>query len=356
MPGNGSATYAEAGVDIDAGDTLVERIKPLAASTARPGAAAALGGFGGLFDLRAAGYSDPILVAGNDGVGTKLKIAIETGVHNTIGIDLVAMCANDVAVQGAQPLFFLDYFACGSLKVDVAASVIAGIAEGCRKAGAALIGGETAEMPGLYAGGDYDLAGCCVGAAERGALLPRGDIAAGDAIIGVSSSGVHSNGFSLVRSIVRKEGLAWSSPAPFEPGRALGEALLKPTTIYVGAALAAHAQGVVKAFAHITGGGLPGNVTRVLPSRVRASIDLDHLPFTPVFEWLRTAGSVSDLEMLRTFNCGIGFIAIAGPEHAASVMGCFRAQGHGAVQIGVIENRAEYEPSVRMTGAFNPSA
>ena len=260
MTANSNGSYVAAGVDIDAGETLVERIKPFAKATARAGAAAALGGFGGLFDLKAAGFSDPILVASNDGVGTKLKIAIETGLHDTIGIDLVAMCANDVAVQGAQPLFFLDYFACGKLDVDAAARVVKGIAEGCRQAGAALIGGETAEMPGMYRQDDYDLAGFCVGAAERGSLLPREDIAEGDVVLGVASSGVHSNGYSLVRKIVRDSGLSWKAPAPFEPSRSLGEALLDPTRIYVKAALAAHQTGRVKAFAHITGGGLPGNV------------------------------------------------------------------------------------------------
>ena len=233
MTANSNGSYVAAGVDIDAGEALVERIKPFAKATARAGAAAALGGFGGLFDLKAAGFSDPILVASNDGVGTKLKIAIETGLHDTIGIDLVAMCANDVAVQGAQPLFFLDYFACGKLDVDAAARVVKGIAEGCRQAGAALIGGETAEMPGMYAQDDYDLAGFCVGAAERGSLLPREDIAEGDVVLGVASSGVHSNGFSLVRKIVRDSGLSWKAPAPFEPSRSLGEALLDPTRIYV---------------------------------------------------------------------------------------------------------------------------
>ena len=239
-----AGSYAEAGVDIDAGDALVERIKPFAKASARPGTTAALGGFGGLFDLKAAGFTDPILVASNDGVGTKVKIAAETGLHDTIGIDLVAMCVNDVVVQGAEPLFFLDYFASGKLDTEVAARVVAGIAEGCRQAGAALIGGETAEMPGMYAPGDYDLAGFCVGAAERGRLLPREDIAEGDLLIGVASSGVHSNGFSLVRKIVRDAGLSWQDPAPFDASLSLGQALIEPTRIYVKPALAAHAAGL----------------------------------------------------------------------------------------------------------------
>jgi phosphoribosylformylglycinamidine cyclo-ligase len=344
--------YAEAGVDIDAGDALVERIKPLAKSTARPGSTAALGGFGALFDLKAAGFSDPILVSSNDGVGTKLKIAIETGCHSTIGIDLVAMCANDVVVQGAQPLFFLDYFACGKLETGVAAEVIAGIAEGCRQAGCALAGGETAEMPGMYQAGDYDLAGFCVGAAERGALLPRENIAAGDLIIGVASSGVHSNGFSLVRKIVRDAGLAWRDPAPFDPARSLGEALLEPTRIYVRAAMAVHDAGHAKAFAHITGGGLPGNLPRVLPDNVSAVINLGAVRMPPVFSWLSKAGGVEEAEMLRTFNCGIGFVAVAAPEHATSVIHAFQKHGEKAFPIGHIEKRTHHAPAFRTFGAL----
>ncbi len=347
-----AGSYAEAGVDIDAGDALVERIKPFAKATARPGTTAALGGFGGLFDLKAAGFADPILVASNDGVGTKVKIAIETGLHDTIGIDLVAMCANDVAVQGAQPLFFLDYFACGKLDVEVASRVVAGIAEGCKQAGAALTGGETAEMPGMYAPGDYDLAGFCVGAAERGTLLPREDIAAGDLLIGLASSGVHSNGFSLVRKIVRDAGLTWESAAPFNPARRLGEALIEPTRIYVKAALAAHATGRVKAFAHITGGGLPGNVPRVLPAGMGLNIDLHAIPYQPVFRWLADAGKVEQAEMLRTFNCGVGFVAIAAPGDAASIIECFHVHGEKAFSIGMVEERGAGEPLVRYAGAL----
>jgi phosphoribosylformylglycinamidine cyclo-ligase len=345
-------SYAGAGVDIDAGDALVERIKPFARATGRPGTTAALGGFGGLFDLKAAGFADPILVASNDGVGTKLKIAAETGLHDTIGIDLVAMCANDVAVQGAEPLFFLDYFASSKLDIDVAARVVAGIAEGCKQAGCALIGGETAEMPGLYAQGDYDLAGFCVGAAGRGTLLPREDIAPGDLLIGVASSGVHSNGFSLIRKIVRDAGLSWQDPALFEPARQLGEALLTPTRIYVKAALAAHATGRVKAFAHITGGGLPGNVPRVLPAGLGLNIDLGALPCQPVFHWLAAAGKIDEAEMLRTFNCGAGFVAIVAPQDATAIAGCFHAHDEEAFPIGIVEKRKEGEPPVRYVGTL----
>ncbi len=345
-----AGSYAEAGVDIDAGDALVEKIKPFAKATGRPGTAAALGGFGGLFDLKAAGFSDPILVASNDGVGTKVKIAAETGLHDTIGIDLVAMCANDVVVQGAEPLFFLDYFASGKLDTEVAARVIAGIAEGCRQAGAALIGGETAEMPGMYAPGDYDLAGFCVGAAERGRLLPREDIAEGDLLIGVASSGVHSNGFSLVRKIARDAGLSWDDPAPFEPARSLGQALIEPTRIYVKPALAAHAGGCVKAFAHITGGGLPGNVPRVLPPGMGIDIDLGAIVSQPVFHWLAKAGKIEQAEMLKTFNCGVGFVAIVAPRDATATGEFFHAHGERAFPIGIVEKRHANEPPMRYAG------
>jgi len=345
-----AGSYARAGVDIDAGDALVEKIKPFAKATRRPGAAAALGGFGGLFDLKAAGFTDPILVASNDGVGTKVKIAAETGLHDTIGIDLVAMCVNDVVVQGAEPLFFLDYFASGKLDTDMAARVIAGIAEGCRQAGAALIGGETAEMPGMYAPGDYDLAGFCVGAAERGGLLPREDIAEGDLLIGVASSGVHSNGFSLVRKIVRDQGLSWHDPAPFEPSKSLGQALIEPTRIYVKPALAAHATGKVKAFAHITGGGLPGNVPRVLPAGFGLDIDLGAIDCPPVFHWLAKAGKVGEAEMLRTFNCGVGFVAVVATHDATAIDEHFHAHGERAFPIGIVERRGADEPAVRTSG------
>jgi phosphoribosylformylglycinamidine cyclo-ligase len=339
MPMNGDKLdYRAAGVDIDAGAALVEAIKPLAASTRRPGADAALGGFGGLFDLKAAGFRDPVLVAGNDGVGTKVKIAIETGKHDTIGIDLVAMCVNDVVVQGAEPLFFLDYYASGRLDVAVARDVVAGIAEGCRQAGCALIGGETAEMPGLYSGDDYDLAGFAVGAAERGTLLPRGDIAAGDALIGLASSGVQSNGYSLVRRIAGRAGLSWAAPCPFADGATLGECLLTPTRIYVKAALAAIRQtGAVKALAHITGGGLTENVPRVLPKGLGAQIDLAHIAPPPVFGWLAREGGIEEAEMLRTFNCGVGMVAVAAADRADEVVAAFEAAGERAFVIGHLE-------------------
>lgn len=356
MTSKSSGSYAGAGVDIEAGDALVDKIKPFAKATRRRGTSAALGGFGGLFDLKAAGFSDPILVASNDGVGTKVKIAIETGLHDTIGVDLVAMCVNDVVVQGAEPLFFLDYFASGKLDVEIAARVVAGIAEGCKQAGAALIGGETAEMPGMYAPGDYDLAGFSVGAAERGNLLPRGDVAAGNLLVGVASTGVHSNGFSLVRKIVRDSGLTWQDAAPFDTARPLGEALIEPTRIYVKAALAAHATGHVKAFAHITGGGLPGNVPRVLPKGLGVTFNLGAMPLEPVFEWLSKSGRVDQTEMLRTFNCGVGFVAVTAPEHAAAVIRCFQRRGEKAFPIGFVEKRAGGAEAVRYSGVLEVCA
>lgn len=352
-----SGAYAQAGVDIDRGEALVERIKPFAKSTARAGSTGGLGGFGALFDLKAAGFVDPILVASNDGVGTKVKIAIETGSHATIGVDLVAMCANDIVVQGAQPLFFLDYFASGSLNVDVATQVVEGIAVGCRQAGAALVGGETAEMPGLYQDGDYDLAGFCVGAAERGTLLPLETVMPGDILIGIASSGLHSNGFSLVRKIVNDAALGWATPAPFDASRALGTALLDPTRIYVRAAMAAHATGCVKAFAHITGGGLPGNVPRVLPAGVVAHIDLGALRAQPVFRWLAQQGKIPASEMLRTFNCGIGFVAVAAAEHVERVISAFSASGEKAAIIGDIRRGDDGAPaSVSFSGDLDLEA
>jgi phosphoribosylformylglycinamidine cyclo-ligase len=311
-----SMTYRGAGVDIDAGEALVERIRPLARATARAGVIGGIGGFAALFDPRAAGFADPVLVASTDGVGTKLKLAIETGEHATIGIDLVAMCVNDVVVHGAEPLFFLDYFATGRLEVEQAAAVLAGIAAGCREAGCALIGGETAELPGLYGVGDYDLAGFAVGAAERGRLLPQG-VAPGDALLGFPSTGVHANGFSLVRRIVAQAALAWSDPAPFAPRATLGAALLAPTRLYVAPILALHRAGLLKAAAHITGGGLPGNVPRVLPEGVDAVIDPRRWPLPPVFAWLARAGMVRGSEMLRVFNCGIGMVAVVEDAAAA---------------------------------------
>jgi phosphoribosylformylglycinamidine cyclo-ligase len=330
-------TYADAGVDIDAGNRLVDMIKPLVRATARRGADAEIGGFGGLFDLKRAGFSDPVLVAATDGVGTKIKIAIETGRHTTIGIDLVAMSVNDLVVQGAEPLFFLDYFACGVLAPETAAQVVSGVAAGCREAGCALIGGETAEMPGLYQPGDYDLAGFAVGAAERGSLLPRNDIAAGDTILGIASSGVHSNGFSLVRKVAEHTGISWDAPAPFDAARSLGEAVLTPTRIYVKACLAAiRASNAVKAFAHITGGGFPDNIPRVLPDGLSAHIDLSKVPMLPVFAWLAAAGDVAESEMLRTFNCGIGMIAVVEAARAAEVAEVLTREGESVIVLGEI--------------------
>ena len=349
-------TYAKAGVDIDAGNALVEAIKPLARSTVRPGAGADLGGFGALFDLKAAGFIDPVLVACNDGVGTKVKIAIEAGRHATIGIDLVAMCVNDLIVQGAEPLFFLDYFAAGALDVEVAKSVIGGIAEGCRQAGAALIGGETAEMPGLYAAGDYDLAGFAVGAAERGTLLPRRDVASGDALIGIASSGVHSNGFSLVRRLVSQHGLDWEAPAPFDAATPLAEALLTPTRIYVKSVLAAIREtGAVKGLAHITGGGLTENLPRVLPDGVAAQIDLTAWTPPPVFAWIAEAGRVAEPEMLRTFNCGIGLVLICAADDANRLCADLAGRGEDARIIGALRD-AEGKPSVQFSGSLGFSA
>jgi phosphoribosylformylglycinamidine cyclo-ligase len=345
-------TYAQAGVDIDAGNAMVEAIKPLVRATRRPGADAEIGGFGGLFDLKGAGFRDPILVAANDGVGTKVKIAIDTGLHDSIGIDLVAMCVNDIVVQGAEPLFFLDYFATGKLTPEVGVSVVKGIAEGCRAAGCALIGGETAEMPGLYAAGDYDLAGFAVGAAERGTLLPSPDIGPGDVLLGLASSGVHSNGFSLVRRIVATSGLGWTEPAPFAPGRSLGEALLEPTRIYVKPLLAAiRATRAVKALAHITGGGFPDNIPRVLPDGVAVTLDLGAIAVPPVFGWLARTGGVSEAEMLRTFNCGIGMIAVVARDKADAVASMLRESGEDVAVIGEISAGRDGE-RVRYSGAL----
>jgi len=330
-------TYAQAGVDIDAGNRMVDLIKPLVRATARAGADAEIGGFGGLFDLKRAGFTDPVLVAATDGVGTKVKIAIESGRHDTIGIDLVAMSVNDLVVQGAEPLFFLDYFACGKLDPERGASVVAGIAAGCREARCALIGGETAEMPGLYTGDDYDLAGFAVGAAERGTLLPRGDVAVGYAVIGIASSGVHSNGFSLVRKVAETAGLAWDAPAPFAPGKTLGEAVLTPTRIYVASCLAAIRQtNVVKALAHITGGGFTENIPRVLPKGLGVRIDLARVPVLPVFKWLAAAGGIAEAEMLRTFNCGIGMVAVVAPDGADAVTSVLTRAGETVVRLGEV--------------------
>ena len=330
-------TYAGAGVDIDAGNRMVELIKPLVRSTARPGADAEIGGFGALFDLKRLGFADPVLVAATDGVGTKLKIAIETGTHHTIGIDLVAMSVNDLVVQGAEPLFFLDYFACGQLDPEVGARVIKGVAEGCRQAGCALIGGETAEMPGLYQTGDYDLAGFAVGAVERDAILPRTDVRAGDVILGLASSGIHSNGYSLVRKIVERTGLRWSAPAPFDPASELGVASLEPTRIYVKSCLAAlRATKAVKALAHITGGGFPDNIPRVLPQGLGVMLDLHRVPVPPIFRWLADVGQVAEAEMLRTFNCGVGMVAVVAPGEADAVGNALVREGETVVPIGEV--------------------
>jgi phosphoribosylformylglycinamidine cyclo-ligase len=329
-------TYAEAGVDIDAGNRMVELIKPLVRSTRRPGTDAEIGGFGGLFDLKRAGFSDPVLIATTDGVGTKVKIAIETGRHETIGIDLVAMSVNDLVVQGAEPLFFLDYFACGKLAPDTGAQVVKGVAAGCREAGCALIGGETAEMPGIYHDGDYDLAGFAVGAAERDALLPRADVAAGDVVLGLASSGVHSNGFSLVRKVVAASGLGWDARAPFDGAHTLGEALLTPTRIYVKSTLAAvRNTKAVKALAHITGGGTD-NIPRVLPDGIGVELDLPRMPVLPVFRWLAALGGIAEPEMLRTFNCGIGMVAVVEPRHADAVEAELTRAGETVARLGML--------------------
>jgi phosphoribosylformylglycinamidine cyclo-ligase len=347
-------TYARSGVDIDAGNRMVELIRPLVKATARPGADAEIGGFGGLFDLKRAGFRDPVLVAATDGVGTKVKIAIETGIHDTIGIDLVAMSVNDLVVQGAEPLFFLDYFACGRLDPKIGAAVVAGVAEGCRQAGCALIGGETAEMPGVYHGGDYDLAGFAVGAVERDGLLPRGDVRAGDVLIGIVSSGVHSNGYSLVRRVVADSGLAWDARAPFDRSRTLGAALLTPTRIYVRSCLAAaRASAALKALAHITGGGFPDNIPRVLPDGLGAVVDLKSVFVPPVFRWLAATGRIAQEEMLRTFNCGIGMIAIAAAGKDEAVADRLAEVGENVVRLGEVVAAPADAPRVKYSGQLD---
>ncbi len=327
-------TYAQAGVDIDAGNALVEAIKPLAKATRRPGAEAGLGGFGALFDLKAAGYGDPLLVSTTDGVGTKLKIAIETGMHDTVGIDLVAMCVNDLLAQGAEPLLFLDYFATGKLDVETATRVVAGIAEGCKQAGAALVGGETAEMPGMYGDGEYDLAGFSVGAVERDGVLPRLDgQRAGDVLIGVGSTGPHSNGYSLVRRIAERSGLAWDAPSPFGEGT-LAQGLMAPTRIYVKSTLPLIKAGRIKGGAHITGGGLIENPPRAIAEGLTAKIDWNAWDMPPVFDWLQKTGGVSDAEMRRTFNCGVGFILICAAHDAEPVLAALLNTGEDAFICG----------------------
>jgi phosphoribosylformylglycinamidine cyclo-ligase len=334
-------TYAAAGVDIDAGERLVDAIKPLARSTARPGADAALGGFGALFDLKAAGYADPLIVSTTDGVGTKLKIAIETGRHDGVGVDLVAMCVNDLLAQGAEPLLFLDYFATGKLDVAAARRVVAGIAEGCRQAGCALVGGETAEMPGMYAGGDYDLAGFSVGALERGSALPRFEgQQPSDLLIGLASSGPHSNGYSLIRRIVERTGLGWEADAPFEPGVALAEALMRPTRIYVKSVLPLMKAGMIKGAAHITGGGLIENPPRAIAPGLQPRFDWEAWTLPSVFEWLAREGGVADGELRRTFNCGVGFVLVVEPALAAPVMAALLNAGEDAFVVGELASAA----------------
>lgn len=345
-------TYAQSGVDIDAGNALIRMIAPLAASTKRPGADAELGGFGGLFDLKQAGFRDPVLVAANDGVGTKLKVAIDAHIHDTVGIDLVAMSVNDLVVQGAEPLFFLDYFATGKLDVETARDVIAGIAEGCRQAGCALIGGETAEMPGMYSGGDYDLAGFAVGAVERDGVLPRPDVGAGDVVLGLASTGFHSNGYSLVRRIVADRGLSYDAPFGDE-GVTLGQKLLAPTRIYVRSVLAAIREtGSVKALAHITGGGFTENIPRVLPKDIVVDIDGASWKLPTVFGWLMDLGGIAEAEMARTFNCGIGMVVVVAAEKADEVAAVLAANGEGVCRLGRLRARVGDEPQVQIAGAL----
>ncbi len=332
--GHNGLTYADAGVDIDAGNALVDRIKPAAKATGRPGVMGGLGGFGALFDLKAAGYSDPVLVAATDGVGTKLRIAIDTGHVDTIGIDLVAMCVNDLVCQGAEPLFFLDYFATGKLELEQATRIITGIAKGCADSGCALIGGETAEMPGMYHKGDFDLAGFAVGAMERGAELPSG-VQEGDVILGLASSGVHSNGYSFVRRVVELSGLGWDAPSPFGDGT-LGEALLTPTRLYVKQALAAIRAGGVHGLAHITGGGITENPPRVLPEGLACEIDLGAWTLPPVFRWLASTANMAEGELLKTFNCGIGMILVVAEDRAEALGALLTAEGETVSRLGRI--------------------
>jgi phosphoribosylformylglycinamidine cyclo-ligase len=344
--GKNGLTYADAGVDIDAGNALVDRIKPAAKKTNRPGVMAGLGGFGALFDLKGAGYVDPILVAATDGVGTKLRIAIDTGNVDTIGIDLVAMCVNDLVCQGAEPLFFLDYFATGKLELDQAACIIEGIAKGCELSGAALIGGETAEMPGMYHDGDFDLAGFAVGAMERGSDLPAG-VVEGDVLLGLASDGVHSNGYSLVRKVVELSGLGWDADCPFADGT-LGEALLTPTRLYVKSTLAAVRAGGVHALAHITGGGLTENLPRVLPDDLGADIDLSAWDLPPVFKWLTGVAGMQEAELLKTFNSGLGMVISVAADQAGAIKTLLEAEGETVFTIGTVGKGA----GVRYSGAL----
>ncbi len=339
-------TYAAAGVDIDAGNALVERIKPAAKRTNRAGVMSGLGGFGGLFDLKAAGYEDPILVSATDGVGTKLRIAIDTGEFSTIGIDLVAMCVNDLICQGAEPLLFLDYFATGKLDVDAAAVIVEGIAEGCVQSGCALVGGETAEMPGMYHDGDFDLAGFAVGAMERGQSLPE-NVSVGDVLLALPSSGVHSNGYSLVRKLVEHSGLSWADQSPFSEGT-LGQALLAPTRLYVKQCMSAIKAGGVHGFTHITGGGLSENIPRALNEGQGIEINLDAWELPAVFGWLQAQGSISDAEMLKTFNCGLGMVVIVDADHVAGVTAALEAAGETVYEIGTVTDTAQVEYKGRL--------
>jgi phosphoribosylformylglycinamidine cyclo-ligase len=350
MKAMSSYSYRDAGVDIDAGNALVEAIKPLAKSTARTGSDAGLGGFGALFDLRAAGFHDPLLVSTTDGVGTKLKVAIDANHHDTVGIDLVAMCVNDLVVQGAEPLLFLDYYATGKLDVTAGRAIVAGIAEGCRQAGCALVGGETAEMPGMYAEGDYDLAGFSVGAVERSQVLVGDKVQAGDVVLGLASSGVHSNGYSLVRKLVGVSGLTYESACPWDAGRSLGEALLTPTRIYVKPLLAAVRAGLVNAMAHITGGGLLENIPRVLPDGLGVDLDAANWELLPVFGWLKRTGNVDATEMARTFNCGIGMVVIVPADKADEALTLLTEKGEKVTRIGTVVPRGAADHRVAITG------
>lgn len=351
LPSNG-LSYKQSGVDIDTGNRLVDAIKPAVRATRRPGGDGEIGGFGGVFDLKAAGFTDPVLVAANDGVGTKLKIAIDTDNLSTIGIDLVAMCVNDIVVQGAEPLFFLDYFATGRLDLAAGTTIVEGIAHGCRIAGCVLLGGETAEMPGLYQHKDFDLAGFAVGAAERGTLRPRSDLMAGDALVAIASSGLHSNGFSLVRKIVEISGVDWYLPAPFDETQTLGDALLTPTRIYVKPLLGALKAGLaIKAMAHITGGGFIDNIPRMLPDGLCAHIRLDSLAVPKVFGWLARVGGIGTSEMLRTFNCGVGMLAAVGTEDAENLINHLNAEGESASVVGLLKPRTD--AAVTFEGALS---
>jgi phosphoribosylformylglycinamidine cyclo-ligase len=336
--------YQTAGVDIKAGDAFVEMIKPLAAATNRAGVVGGVGGFGALFDLKSAGLLDPILVATTDGVGTKLKLAIETGHHNTVGIDLVAMCVNDLLAQGATPLLFLDYLAVGRLDLMVAKQVMSGIIAGCHQAGCALVGGETAEMPGMYGAEDYDLAGFAVGAYERGRELPQ-ELAEGDVILGLASSGVHSNGYSLVRRVLRDQYLTWGNKAPFAPLRTFGEVFLEPTRIYVQAILAAHHRALIRGIAHITGGGIASNLKRILPHGLKAVID-QPWPVPPEFVWLKTVGEISETDMLNTFNCGLGMLVIVRSCDVRETVMILESLGESVHEVGHLQRNVEVDVCV----------